>query len=140
MPKDLHVGDLVAPRDQVKSRTVGLGSDAGVVIEIRRSDCKIFNPETRRSFWMERNQLVLLRVVSGERSIPAKMNRLLRCLEATECELHPLPDGVFQLDVCHGGMDLALLDEIRQFMNEDLVGLSIEPQGMGAIKTIIQFR
>lgn len=139
MARHLQLGDLVARRDR-PAADAGQHLEVAIVVEMRRNDCRVFVPETGEGSWIEKRNLSLLRIIAGKRSIPAKISRLLHDFDAIECELHPMPDDRFRLDISHLGMTLELLDQVRRFMREDLLDLKIEPQGMGAIRTIIEFR
>ena len=140
MAKNLRIGDLVAPRTSWEGAAQEQNLAVAIVIEVRRNDCRVYNPSTRKGSWIDNRDIILLRVVSGERTVLAKISRLLFSLEAIECEVHALPDGAVRLHVSHEALDVSLLDELREFLNDDLLHLRIEPQGMALIKTVIEFR
>ncbi len=129
----LQVGELVSYAEEPGQEV------AGLVVEIRRYDCRVLNLDADRSYWLPRTHLR-----RGARSIrkgsaTSLVSSLVLHLEGTELEVEQDAQGVVQAQIGCRGVEADGLDQIRRYFGDRLRGLRVAPGGLAKIFLIVEF-
>ena len=136
--ENIHVGDFVSCKSKYHRDQLEISSDPGLVIEIKRSNSKVLYPQDKRC-WLPRETIARVRPESAYEPFLQKLNFLLKRVHAHECEIVTSED-VHRLSVQIDGIDAAAVDDIRTFLADSYLSLSIVPEGMAFMQVEIRFR
>ncbi len=110
---------------------------AGLVVEIRRTDCRVLNLDSDRSYWIPQTHLH-----RGARSIrkgsaTSLLSSLVLHLGGTELEVERDAEGRLRAQIACPGLDAEAVDQVRSYFGAALVGLRIAPGGLGKIYLVL---
>jgi hypothetical protein len=134
----ITVGDFVYCRSAYHRTQLGLPREAGLVLEVKRSNYRILYGAD--SFcWLPGATLVR---VEGEVHLDTtggRLHRLLKLLDPLDCEL--VSQGrehraTMRID----RIDAGRVDAIRAFLGSDFVSLEVVPEGMAFMLAEVRFR
>ena len=129
----LKVGELVSYIEEPGKEV------AGLVVEIRRVDCRVLNLDADRSYWLPRSHLR-----RGTRSIrkgsaTSLLSSLVLHLEGTGVEVERDPGGVIRVQIGCPELDADGVDQIRRYFGDRFRGLHITPGGLAKIMLTVEF-
>jgi hypothetical protein len=129
----LKVGELVSYAGD-SGREV-----AGLVVEIRRTDCRVLDPDSDRAFWLPQSHLR-----RGARSIrkgsaASLLSSLVLHLEGTELEIEKDPRGGTRAQIACAGLDGDAVDRVRRYFGAGFRNLRILPGGLGKVYLVVEF-
>lgn len=133
MAARLQVGELVS---YVES---GGEEVAGLVVEIRRSDCRVLNLDSEHSYWLPQSHIRRGARSIRKGSVTSLLSSLVLHLEATQLEVDRTPGGTIRAQIACAGLDADGVAQIRRFFGEDYRSLRIAPGGLGKIYLILEF-
>jgi len=112
---------------------------AGLVVEIRRRDCRVLDLDRDRSCWLR-----MAHLRRGARSIPrgsatSLLSSLVLHLDGSRLEVERDEDAVAARIAC-GGIDADGIDRVRRYFGEGLRGLELQPGGLAKIWLVVRFR
>lgn len=133
----IHAGDFVYCRSKRYRDSLGLPREAGIVIEIKRANYKVLYASDKRA-WVPRD--ALLRVPDSPDYAPLlrRLHFLLRRVNAHECEI--VSAETHHVSARIDVMDHVTVDEIRAFLGNSFVSLTVVPEGMAFMQVEIVFR
>jgi hypothetical protein len=134
----IHVGDFAYCRSKRHRDSLQLPQEPGVVIEIKRANYKILYASDKRA-WIPREMLVKVSAPADSPPFLQTLNFLLRRVNAHECEVVSGEDRhhvAARIDV----LDHGTVDEIRGYLSDRFVSLSVVPEGMAFMQLEVDFR
>jgi hypothetical protein len=137
-PEIIHAGDFVYCRSKRYRDSLQLPQEPGIVIEIKRANYKVLYGSDKRA-WAPREVLVTVPASPDSTPLLVTLNFLLRRVNAHECEIVSA-DGVHHLSARIDEIDHITVDEIRAFLAQRFLSLTIVPEGMAFMQLEIDFR
>ena len=137
-PENIHVGDFVKCRSKYYRSQLEITDDPGLVIEIKRSNSKVLFPDNKRC-WIPREMATRVQPEPGYAPFLRKLNYLLKRVHAHECEIVS-SEGVHRLSVQIDGIDAAAVDDVRTFLGDSYLSLTVVPEGMAFMQLEITFK
>ncbi len=135
----IQVGDFVYCRSQYHRDQLQLPDEWGLVIEIKRSNFKILYPNDKRC-WLPREAIARIRPQQPPyTTFLERLHYLIKKVRALECELAS-EGGVHRLTLRIDKIDHDLIDDLRTFLGDDFIALSVVPEGMAFMQLELQFR
>jgi len=112
---------------------------AGLVVEIRRTDCRVLDLEADRSLWTP--QAHLRRGSSRVRrgSATSLLSSLVLHLEGSEIEVERIAQAGIRALIAVPGIDADEIDAVRRFLGAALRSIRIQPGGLGKVYLAIEF-
>jgi hypothetical protein len=134
----IHVGDFVYCRSKRYRDSLQLPQELGVVIEIKRSNYKILYQSDKRA-WLPREAIIRVAPPADSPPLLRTLNFILRRVNAHECEIvlgvnTPLISA--RIDI----IDHGTVDELRAFLEERFISLTVVPEGMAFMQLEISFK
>ena len=137
-PENIHVGDFVKCRSPYYRTQLEITDDPGLVIEIKRSNSKVLYPGDKRC-WLPREMATRVKPDPEYAPFLQKLNYLLKRVHAHECEIVTI-DDVHRLSVQIDRIDAAVVDDVRAFLGDTYVSLTVVPEGMAFMQVEIKFK
>ena len=134
----IHVGDFAYCRSKRYRDSLQLPKELGLVIEIKRANYKLLYASDRRA-WVPREALVLVPASPEIPLLLKSLNYLLRRVNAHECEITS-PDGRHHLSARIDEIDHTTVDEIRAYLADRFMSLTVVPEGMAFMQVEINFK
>ena len=135
----IHVGDFVYCRSKYYRDQLQLPEELGLVIEIKRSNFKILYPNDKRC-WLPREAIARVRPERlSYTTFLERLHHLIKKVHALECELAS-EDGVHRLTLRIDKINHELVDDLRSFLADDFVSLTVVPEGMAFMQLELRFR
>jgi hypothetical protein len=135
----IQVGDFVYCRSKYYRDQLQLPEEVGLVIEIKRSNFKIIYPNDKRC-WLPKEVLARVRSENLEYvSFLEKVHYLIKKVHAQECELVS-DDGTHRLTLRIDKITDTTSDDLRRFLGEGFVSLTVVPEGMAFMQLELIFR
>ena len=134
----IRAGDFVYCRSKRYRDSLRLPQELGVVIEIKRASHKVLYASDRRA-WVPRDALVRMAPPADSPEFLRTLNYLLRRVDAHECEIVAV-DGFHRLSARIDRIDHGVIDELRQFLADGFVSITVVPEGMAFMQVEIVFR
>lgn len=138
---ELKLGDLVQCRDNHYNRGLEIVGKIGMVAELRRKDIRILFDVDNQSIWLAKTAVNRITLPPPEN--PQLLDRLIwliRCVDATECELEKSVEGYYRYTVVCGSLTLPQLEAVRDYMRPLLIGIQALPRGMSRLGLEVVFR
>jgi len=134
----IQVGDFIYCRSKYYRDQLQLPEEVGLVIEIKRSNFKIIYPNDKRC-WLPREALARIRPEKLEySSFLEKLHYIIKKVHAQECEL--VSDaGIHRLSLRIDKITHTISDDLRQFLGEGFVSLTVVPEGMAFMQLELIF-
>jgi hypothetical protein len=136
-PEIIRTGDVVYCRSKRYREQLQLPAETGLVIEIKRNNFKILYASDKRA-WVPREALVGMKADSLASDFLARLHFLLRRVDAHECELISA-DGINRVSARIDKIDAATVDDLRAFLGEHYLSLTVVPEGMAFMQLEITF-
>ena len=134
----IHVGDFVYCRLKYYRDQLQLPEELGLVIEIKRSNFKILYPNDKRC-WLPRDAVARVRPEQLDYSaFLARLHYLIKKVHALECEL-VTEDGVHRLSLRIDSITHETIDELRRFLADKFISLTVVPEGMAFMQLELRF-
>ena len=133
MATGLRVGELV-------SYVEGSGPEvSGLVVEIRRTDCRVLDLDSDRSYWLP--QTHMRRGASSIRkgSAQSLLSSLVLHLDGTELEVEDASHGAIRARIACEGVDADEVDRVREYFGPALKSLHVAPGGLGKVFLVVEF-
>jgi hypothetical protein len=137
-PEIIHVGDFAYCRSKRYRESLSLPKELGLVIEIKRANYKLLYASDKRA-WVPREALVPLPPSSDRPQLLQILNYLLRRVNAHECEIIST-EGRHHLSARIDETDHQAVDEIRSYLADRFISLTVVPEGMAFMQVEIDFR
>jgi hypothetical protein len=134
----IHAGDFVYCRSKRYRDSLQLPREVGVVIEIKRASHKVLYASERRA-WVPRDALVRMAPPADSPEFLRTLHYLLRRVDAHECEIVSA-DRINQLSARIDRIDHTTIDELRTFLAERFISITVVPEGMAFMQVEIVFR
>jgi len=134
----IRAGDFVYCRSKRYRDSLQLPQELGLVIEIKRANYKVLYASDKRA-WVPRDVLTLVPPSQEAPAFLRILNYLLRRLNAHECEIVSA-DGKHHLSARIDEMDHTTVDEIRAYLADRFISLTIVPEGMAFMQVEIEFK
>jgi len=134
----IRVGDFAYCRSKRYRDSLGLPKELGLVIEIKRANYKLLYASDKRA-WVPRDALVLLPPSPDRPQLQQTLNYLLRRVNAHECEILSA-EGRHHVSARIDEIDHKTVDEIRAYLADRFVSLTVVPEGMAFMQVEIDFR
>ena len=123
-----------AYRDQLQ-----LPEELGLVIEIKRSNYKVLYPNDKRC-WLPRDAIACVRPEQLDYSgFLERLHYLIKKVHALECELVSGDEG-HRLTLRIDSINHETMDELRAFLADKFVFLTVVPEGMAFMQLELRFR
>ena len=133
MGRSLRVGELVSYADDT-------GEDVGaLVVEIRRSDCRVLELDTERSFWLPQTHLRRGAPSIRKGSATSLLSSLVLHLDGLELEVERIAGGAFRAQIGCRSLEADDVDRIRRYFGPSLRSLRILPGGLGKVLLTVEF-
>jgi hypothetical protein len=133
----IHVGDFVYCRSKYHRDQLQLPEEVGLVIEIKRNNFKILYTGDKRC-WLPREALVRMRPELDYRTFLEKLYYIIKKVRALECELISEGD-THRLTLRIDRIDHETIDDLRKFLGEQFLSLTVVPEGMAFMQVEIRF-
>lgn len=139
---ELRVGDLVTCGADLLDVVSTDQQRIGLVLEERRSTCRLFFPDLVQGLWLTRSHIRRVSIESGDphRLSAYRLRHLIELLDGTEADVEEPAEETIVFTVFHEQIDLPLLETIRSYLGEDCVSLKIRPRSMSRIATEMGIR
>jgi hypothetical protein len=134
----IHVGDFVYCRSKRHRDSLQLPQEPGVVIEIKRANYKMLYASDKRA-WVPREMLAKVPPPADSSQFLQTLNFLLRRVDAHECEVVS-NEGRHHVAARIDVLDHRTVDEIRAFLADKFVSLSVVPEGMAFMQLEVEFK
>jgi len=108
------------------------------VIEIKRNNSKILYSNDKRC-WLPRETLTRMQPESERGGLLEKLHHIIKKLRALDCEVVS-KEGIHRLDLRIDQISHQTIDDLRNFLGDSFVSLSVVPEGMAFMQTEIRFR
>jgi hypothetical protein len=133
------VGDFVYCRSKYHRDQLQLPEELGLVIEIKRNNFKILYPNDKRC-WLPRETIARVRPERLEYStFLERLHYLIKKVHALECEL-VAEDDVHRLTLRIDTIGHETMDDLRTFLADTFVSLTVVPEGMAFMQLELRFR
>ena len=134
----IRVGDFVYCRSKRYRDSLQLPRELGLVIEIKRANYKFLYESDKRA-WVPRE--AILRVPEGpdRPAFLTTLNYLLRRVNAHECEILTA-EGKHRVSARIDEIDHVTVDELRSFLGDRFISITVVPEGMAFMQVEIVFR
>ena len=134
----LHVGDFVYCRSKYYRDQLQLPEEVGLVIEIKRSNYKVLYPNDKRC-WLPRDAIACVRPEQLDYSgFLERLHYLIKKVHALECELVSGDEG-HRLTLRIDSINHETMDELRAFLADKFVFLTVVPEGMAFMQLELVF-
>ncbi len=133
MSTKLQVGELVS---YVEPTGEELG---GLVVEIRRTDCRVLNLDADRSYWLPQSQLRRGTRTIRKGSATSLLSSLVLHLQGMQLDVERVAGGSIRARIGCASLDASDVDQIRAYFGEMLRELRILPGGLGKIILGVEF-
>jgi hypothetical protein len=133
----IHVGDFVYCRSRYYRDQLQLPEELGLVIEIKRSNFKILYPNDKRC-WLPREALARTRPELSYATFLEKLHYMIKKVHAHECELVS-DNGTHRLSLRIDKIDHTTVDDLRQFLGDGFISLTVVPEGMAFMQLELVF-
>jgi hypothetical protein len=135
----IHVGDFVYCRSKYHRDQLQLPEELGLVIEIKRSNFKVLYPNDKRC-WLPREVITRMRPEPLDYSgFLERLHYLIKKVHALECELVAENDG-YRLTLRIDSIGHETMDDLRTFLGDKFVSLTVVPEGMAFMQLELRFR
>jgi len=135
----IHVGDFAYCRLKYYRDQLQLPEELGLVIEIKRSNFKILYPNDKRC-WLPRDAVARVRPEQLDYSaFLARLHYLIKKVHALECEL-VTENGIHRLTLRIDSISHETMDDLRTFLGDEFVSLTVVPEGMAFMQLELRFR
>src|SRR5262245_58094726 len=134
----IHAGDFVYCRSKRYRDSLQLPQEPGLVIEIKRANYKVLYGSDKRA-WIPREALVLVPASADSSPLLTTLNFLLRRVDAHECEIVSA-DGIHHLSARIDEINHVTVDEIRTYLAQRFLSLTVVPEGMAFMQLEIDFK
>ena len=131
--KRVRVGELVSYVDPEGVEV------AGLVAEIRRSDCRVLDLDSYRSYWFLMTHLSRGARMIRKGSATSLLSSLVLHLEGSELEVERDPQGAVHARIGCPGIDADGMEQIRRYFGAGLRTLEVQPGGLGKIWLAVEF-
>src|SRR5207245_7367065 len=116
-----------------------LPEELGLVIEIKRSNYKVLYSNDKRC-WLPREAIARVRPEQLDYSaFLARLHYLIKRVNALECEL-VAEDAAHRLSLRIDSITHETMDELRAFLADKFVSLTVVPEGMAFMQLEMRFR
>ena len=133
----IHVGDFVYCRSRYYRDQLQLPEELGLVIEIKRSNFKILYSNDKRC-WLPRDAMARSRPDLSYATFLEKLHYVIKKVHANECELVS-DNGTHRLSLRIDKIDHATVDDLRQFLADGFISLTVVPEGMAFMQLELVF-
>ena len=134
----IEVGDFIYCRSPYHREQLGIPKDAGLVLEVKRSNYRILYG-TDRICWLPENVLGRIEGEVNTRTLAGRLHWIIRRFGALDCELVTL-DGVHRATLRVDRFDDRTVDELRVLIGDDFIALNLAPEGMAFMLAEVRFR
>ena len=135
----IHAGDFVYCRSKRYRDSLQLPQELGLVIEIKRANYKVLYASDKRA-WVPRERCSFVVAPSPDCDpLSPDAEFSLRRVDAHECEIMSA-DGKHHLSARIDEIDHTTVDEVRAFLADRFISLSVVPEGMAFMQLEIDFR
>ena len=135
----IHVGDFVYCRSKYYRDQLQLPDQLGLVIEIKRSNFKILYPNDKRC-WLPREAIARIRPEQLDyNGFLERLHYIIKKVHALECEL-VAEDDVHRLALRIDSINHETVDDLREFLADKFVSLTVVPEGMAFMQLELRFR
>ena len=134
----IHVGDFVYCRSRYYRDQLQLPEELGLVIEIKRSNFKVLYPNDKRC-WLPRESLARTRPDLTYTTFLEKLNYVIKKVHAHDCELVS-DNGIHRLSLRIDKIEHATVDDLRQFLADSFISLTVVPEGMAFMQLELVFK
>ena len=134
----IHVGDFIHCRSKYHRDQLQLPDELGLVIEIKRSNLKILYSNDKRC-WLPRDAIARMRPELDYSTFLQKLYYLIKKVHALECELVS-DHGLHRLSLRIDKIDHETVDDLRRFLADGFISLTVVPEGMAFMQLELQFR
>ena len=133
----IHVGDFVYCRSRYYRDQLQLPEELGLVIEIKRNNFKILYPNDKRC-WLPRDAMTRVHPDLDYAAFLEKLHYLIKKVHAHECELVS-DNGKHRLSLRIDKIDHATVNDLRQFLADGFLSLTVVPEGMAFMQLELVF-
>jgi hypothetical protein len=134
----IHAGDFVYCRSKRYRDSLQLPQELGLVIEIKRANYKVLYASDKRA-WVPREALVVVPPSQESPAFLRVLNYLLRRVNAHECEIVSAEDS-HHVSARIDEIDHTTVDEVRSYLGDRFISLTVVPEGMAFMQVEIKFR
>jgi hypothetical protein len=134
----IQVGDFVHCRSKYYRDQLQLPEELGLVIEIKRNNFKILYQNDKRC-WLPRETIARVRPEQPDYSgFLERLHYLIKKVHALECELAAEND-VHRLSLRIDSIGHETVDDLRAFLGDKFVSLTVVPEGMAFMQLELRF-
>jgi len=134
----IHAGDFVYCKSRRYRESLQLPQELGLVIEIKRANYKVLYASDKRA-WIPREALTVVPPSQESPAFLRVLNYLLRRINAHECEIVSA-ENAHQVSARIDEIDHKTVDEIRTYLGDKFISLTVVPEGMAFMQVEIKFR
>jgi hypothetical protein len=135
----IHIGDFVYCRSKYYRDQLQLPErQLGLVIENKRNNFKILYSNDKRA-WLPSEAIVRIKPELDYSTFPERLYYIIKKLHAQEVEL--ISDkGMHKLSLRIDEIDHTTVDDIRRFLGDLFVSLTVIPEGMAFMQVEVVFK
>jgi hypothetical protein len=136
--ENIYTGDFVYCRSKYYRDQLQLPREMALVLEIKRSNFKVVYAGDKRC-WLPREAIVRVRPELDYKTFLEKLHFVLKRVHAHECEL--ISDGeTHRVSARIDKIDYTTVDDLRAFLREGFISLTVVPEGMAFMQVEITFQ
>ena len=133
----IDVGDFIYCRSPYHRSQLGIPKDAGLVLEVKRSNYRILYGMDQFC-WLPEESIVKIEGQVDTSTFAGRLHWIVKRLKALDCELVADADlhrATFRIDQ----LDQDAVDDVRKLLKGDFVSLTIVPEGMAFMLAEVTF-
>jgi len=136
--ENIYTGDFVYCRSKYFRDQLQLPQETALVLEIKRSNFKVVFADDKRC-WLPREAIVRVRPELDYTTFLQKLHFVLKRVHAHECEL--ISNGeTHRVSARIDKIDDKAVDDLRAFLREGFISLTVVPEGMAFMQVEIIFQ
>ena len=135
--KRIEVGDFVYCRSPYHRTQLGIPTEAGLVLEVKRNSYRLLYG-IDQFCWLPGQTIVGVDGEVNTRTLAGRLHHIIRKLSPLDCEI--VSEGrehraTMRID----RIDAGIVDSVRDFLGDGYVSLSIVPEGMAFMLVEVRF-
>ena len=130
----LNVGEVVSYQEPSGEEM------AGLVVEIRRNDCRVLDLDRERSYWLPQAHLNRGARTIEKGSATSLLSSLVLHVNGSVLEVERVGGGDVRAQIGCPELDADGVDQIRKYFGDSYRSLRILPGGLGKIYLVVEFR
>ena len=132
------MGDFVYCRSPYHRQQLGIPQEAGLVLEIKRSNYRLLYG-VRQFCWLPEEAIIRVEGEVNTQTLAGRLHQMIKALDPLDCELVS-EDDCYRATLRIDHIDAPVIDEVRNALGQAFLSLSLVPEGMAFMLVEIKFR